>query len=55
MGEIGGGLALGVLAQSTSITVALTCSCAFVVCAGLLVTRSRAGRATVPVPVAVDG
>ena len=44
-GEILGGLALGVLAQATSITVALTCSCALVACAGLLVVRSRAGRA----------
>jgi len=55
MGEIGGGLALGVLAQATSITVALTFSCALVGCAGLLVTRSRAGRAPSPAPVVVDG
>ncbi len=44
-GEILGGLALGVLAQATSITVALTGSCALVVCAGILVLRARAGRA----------
>ncbi len=48
MGEILGGLALGVLAQATSITVALTCSCALLICAGLVVVRSRAGRAPVP-------
>ena len=47
IGEIGGGLALGVLAQATSITVALTFSCALVGSAGLLVLRSRAGRAPV--------
>lgn len=44
-GEIMGGLVLGVLAQATSITVALTCSSALVACAGILVIRSRAGRA----------
>jgi MFS family permease len=48
MGEIMGGLALGVLAQATSITVALTFSCALVASAGLLVVRSRAGRAPIP-------
>ena len=47
MGEIGGGLALGVLAQTTSITVALSFSCALVASAGLLVLRSRAGRVQV--------
>jgi MFS family permease len=47
-GEILGGLTLGVVAQSSSITVALTCSCAFVACAGALVVRSRAGRAPHP-------
>ncbi len=47
IGEIGGGLALGVLAQATSITVALTFSCALVGSAGLLVLRSQAGRAPV--------
>ena len=44
-GEIAGGLALGVLAQVSSITVALTFSSAFVACACLLVFRSTAGRA----------
>jgi MFS family permease len=47
LGEIGGGIVLGVLAQATSITVALTFSCALVGSAGLLVMRSRAGRAPV--------
>ena len=55
MGEIGGGLVLGVLAQATSITVALTFSCVLVGCAGMLVTRSHAGRAPVPDPVVIDG
>jgi hypothetical protein len=45
-GEIMGGLVLGVLAQATSITVALTCSAAMVTCAGLVVIRSHAGRDT---------
>ncbi|MDJ0771431.1 MAG: MFS transporter, partial [Ilumatobacter sp.] len=40
-GEILGGLALGVLAQATTITVALTCSFAALVLAGLLVSTSR--------------
>lgn len=53
-GEIVGGLALGVLAQASSITVALTFSSALVGCAGLLVFRSQAGRAPVPDPVAVE-
>jgi predicted MFS family arabinose efflux permease len=44
MGEIVGVLVMGVLAQATSITVALTCSCAMVACAGLVVTRSHAGK-----------
>ncbi len=44
MGEIMGGLVMGVLAQATSITVALTCSGAMVASAGLVVVRSRAGR-----------
>ncbi len=43
-GEILGGLVMGVLAQATSITVALTCSAALVTCAGLVVMRSRSGR-----------
>ncbi len=53
-GEIAGGLALGVVAQASSITVALMFSCAFVGCAGLLVFRSHAGRAPVADPVAVE-
>ncbi len=44
MGEIVGGLALGVLAQASSITVALTGSCALLTCAGVVVMRSHAGR-----------
>ena len=55
MGEIAGGLALGIVAQASSITVALTCSSAFVATAGLLVTRSTAGRAPVLNPVVADG
>ena len=54
IGEIGGGLALGVLAQATSITVALTFSCALVASAGLLVLRSRAGRAPIADMMVVD-
>ena len=54
IGEVGGGLALGVLAQATSITVALTCSSALVGSAGLLVLRSRAGRVQLGEAVAVD-
>ena len=37
---------MGVLAQATSITVALTCSCAMVTSVGLVVTRPAAGRDT---------
>jgi hypothetical protein len=44
MGEIMGGLVMGVLAQATSMTVALTCSGAMVASAGLVVVRSRSGR-----------
>jgi MFS family permease len=44
MGEILGGLVMGILAQASSITVALTCSSAMVGCAGLVVLRSQAGR-----------
>lgn len=43
-GEILCGVALGVLAQVTTISVALACSCALVACAGILVVRSHAGR-----------
>jgi predicted MFS family arabinose efflux permease len=46
IGEILGGLAMAVLAQATSITVALTGSCALVGFAGALVIRSHAGRTT---------
>lgn len=45
-GEIVGGLVLGVVAQASSVTVALTCSCALVALAGTIVVRSRAGRAS---------
>jgi MFS family permease len=44
MGEILGGLTLGVVAQASSITVALTCSSAMVALAGTVIMRSRAGR-----------
>ncbi|MEJ7653670.1 MAG: hypothetical protein WKH64_10185 [Chloroflexia bacterium] len=43
-GEIVCGVALGVLAQLTSITVAFVCSCALMACAGVMVVRSHAGR-----------
>jgi hypothetical protein len=45
IGEIVGGLALAVLAQATSISVALMTSGALIACAGGMVVRSRAGRA----------
>jgi MFS family permease len=45
VGEISFGLALGILAQATSIGVAMIGSCALVVYAGVLAARSRAGRA----------
>jgi MFS family permease len=41
-GEISLGIALGILAQATSIAVAMLGSCALVACAGVLVVRSRA-------------
>lgn len=44
-GEISLGIGLGILAQATSITGAMLGSCALVACAGVLVVRSRAGRA----------
>lgn len=44
-GEIFGGLALAILAQATSITVALMASGALIACAGAMVARSRADRA----------
>jgi hypothetical protein len=43
-GEILCGIALGVLAQATSIIGALVGACALVACAGLVVARSYAGR-----------
>jgi MFS family permease len=43
-GEIIGGITLGIVAQSASITVALTCSAALLACATIVVARSRAGR-----------
>lgn len=45
LGEISLGLMLGILAQATSIAVAMVGSCVLVAYAGILVTRSRAGRA----------
>jgi hypothetical protein len=44
VGEISFGFALGVLAQATSIGVAMIGSCALVACAGLLALRSHAAR-----------
>ncbi|MBI1813659.1 MAG: MFS transporter [Deltaproteobacteria bacterium] len=43
-GEISLGIALGILAQATSIAVAMMGSCALIACAGALVVRSRAER-----------
>ena len=48
VGEITLGLALGVLAQATSIGVAMVGSCALLVCAGVMAIRSRDGRAPCP-------
>ena len=45
LSEISLGLALGILAQATCIAVAMMGSCALVAGAGVLVVRSRAGRA----------
>jgi MFS family permease len=45
LGEISFGLGLGILAQATSISVAMVGSCALVVWAGVLAVRSRTGRA----------
>ncbi len=44
-GEILLGIGLGLLAQATSIAVAMMGGAALVTCAGVLVLRSRAGRA----------
>jgi MFS family permease len=44
IGKIFGGFALAVLAQATSVSVALMTSGALVVCAGAMVARSRADR-----------
>ena len=48
LGEISLGIALGILAQATSIAAAMTGACALAACAGVLVVRSRAGRASSP-------
>lgn len=42
-GEILCGVALGALAQRTTITVAFACSCALIACAGVVVVRSHTG------------
>ncbi len=44
LGEISLGIALGNLAQATSISVAMLGSCALVAYAGVLVVRSRGAR-----------
>ena len=46
LGEISGGLVMAVLAQSASITVALTASAALITLAALTIARSPAGGAT---------
>jgi predicted MFS family arabinose efflux permease len=48
IGEISGGLVMAVLAQTTSITVALTLSAALLGTAGLVIAHSHAGRASAP-------
>ena len=48
LGEISLGFGLGVLAQATSIGVAMLGSCALVACAGLLAIRSRAAQRADP-------
>lgn len=45
VGEICGGIVMAILAQATSITVALTASAALLTTAAIVVGRSRAGRA----------
>ncbi len=45
-GEICGGVAMAILAQATSITVALTTSAALLLTAGLVLQRSESGRYT---------
>jgi hypothetical protein len=45
VGEICGGIVMAILAQMTSITVALTASAALLTTAAVVVGRSRAGRA----------
>jgi MFS family permease len=45
VGEIAGGIAMAVLAQATSITVALTASAALIAAAATVIGRSRVGRA----------
>jgi MFS family permease len=46
VGEISGGIVMAVLAQSASITVALTASAALIAVSAVVIARSRAGRAT---------
>jgi hypothetical protein len=46
LGEISLGIALGILAQATSISVAMTGSSALVACAGVWVSRSPARSRT---------
>jgi predicted MFS family arabinose efflux permease len=54
-GEIVGGITLGIVAQSGSITVALTCSAAMLTVAGITVTRSQAGRRVAPAALPTSG
>ncbi|HMC42311.1 MAG TPA: hypothetical protein VKI20_04810, partial [Acidimicrobiales bacterium] len=46
VGEIGGGFALALLARAAGIPQTLAASGALIACAGLLVARSRADRAS---------
>jgi hypothetical protein len=48
IGEITGGLVMAVLAQTASITVALTLSAALIAAAGLVIATSHAGRVGAP-------
>lgn len=54
-GEIVGGITLGIVAQSGSISTALTCSAALLTVAGITVTRSRAGRRVRPAALPTSG
>jgi len=51
VGEIFGGFALAILAQATSISVALMTAAALIACSGAMVARSRADRAATPAAV----